>query len=57
MKEDITYCSKNNCCYLRCKRNQKHIKQPVPHSFADLDRTYLCYKKRNGVGGIVTQQD
>lgn len=57
MKEDITYCSKNNRCYLRCKRNQKHIKQPVPHSFAHLERTYLCYKKRDGVGGIVIQQD
>ena len=44
MTEDITYCSNNKCGYLRCERNPKHIKLPIPHSFAELDRTDLCYK-------------
>lgn len=49
MSEDITYCSNNKCGYLRCERNQKHIKLPVPHSFAELDGTDLCYKAQNHV--------
>ena len=57
MTEDITYCTKQNCGYLRCKRNQKHIKQAIPHSYAQLEGTKFCYKKREGVGGIVYQQD
>lgn len=57
MTEDITYCSRSNCCYLRCERNHKHIKQSVPHSFAELEGTNYCYKEREGVGGIVSQQE
>ena len=49
MTEDITYCSNNRCGYLRCERNPKHIKLPIPHSFEDLDRTELCYKAQNHV--------
>ena len=49
MSEDITYCSNNKCGYLSCERNQKHIKLPVPHSFAELDGTDLCYKAQNYV--------
>jgi len=57
MTEDITYCTKQNCGYLRCERNQKHIKLPIPHSYAKLEGTEFCYKNREGVGGIVYQQD
>lgn len=32
MTEDITYCSNNKCGYLRCERNQKHIKLLIPHN-------------------------
>lgn len=49
MTEDITYCSNNKCGYLRCERNQKHIKLLIPHSFADLDGTELCYKVQNDI--------
>lgn len=47
MTEDITYCSNKKCGYLRCVRNPKHIKLLIPHSFADLDGTNLCYKVKN----------
>ena len=57
MTEDITYCTKQNCGYLRCERNLKHIKLPIPHSYAKLEGTEFCYKNREDVGGIVYQQD
>lgn len=47
MTEDITYCSNSKCGYLRCERNPKHIKLPIPHSFAELEGTDLCYKAQN----------
>lgn len=49
MTEDVAYCSNKKCGYLRCERNQKHIKLPIPHSFADLDGTKSCYKVQNDI--------
>lgn len=43
MTEDITFCNED-CGYLRCLRNKKHIKSAVPRSFADLSKTRYCYK-------------
>lgn len=34
MSEDITFCANENCKYTKCERNPKHIKLPIPHSFA-----------------------
>lgn len=49
MMDDITYCSNNKCGYLKCERNPKHIKSPIPHSFSELQGTALCYKAQNHV--------
>lgn len=32
--EDITFCANKNCGDMKCYRNPKHIKLPIPHSFA-----------------------
>lgn len=32
--EDITFCANENCEDMKCYRNPKHIKLPIPHSFA-----------------------
>lgn len=43
--EDITFCTNKKCKYMKCDRNPKHIKQLIPHSFADYDGTEYCYRK------------
>lgn len=48
--EDITYCVNEKCDCLKCFRNPKHIKLPIPHSFAFLENTEDCYKKQKKVG-------
>ena len=44
--EDITWCGRE-CEEMKCRRNQKHIRLPIPHSFADLKDTEDCYKKHD----------
>lgn len=34
MSEDITFCANDGCSDMKCMRNQKHIRLPIPHSFA-----------------------
>lgn len=48
--EDITYCMNENCNKMKCFRNPKHIKLPIPHSFEFLENTEDCYKKRSKNG-------
>lgn len=46
MSEDITFCMNSNCNIMECYRNPKHIKLQIPHSFAVLEDTVDCKKKR-----------
>lgn len=32
--EDITFCANKKCAHMKCERNPKHIRLPIPHSFA-----------------------
>lgn len=32
--EDITFCANRKCGDLKCERNLKRIRLPIPHSFA-----------------------
>lgn len=32
--EDIIFCANKNCEDMECRRNQKHIKLAIPHSFS-----------------------
>lgn len=48
MREDITYCM-SECDDMKCFRNKRHIKLPIPHSFADLEGTECCCKVQNHV--------
>lgn len=43
MNEDITYCM-SECNDMKCFRNNKHIKLPIPHSYAFLEGTEDCHK-------------
>ena len=47
--KDITFCF-SECENMECIRNKKHIKLPIPHSFAFLEGTEDCLKdmRRNG---------
>lgn len=49
--EDITYCINENCDYMKCFRNPKHIKLPIPHSFAFLENTEDCPKREVDIDG------
>ena len=43
--EDITFCTKWSCRYMKCDCNPKHIKQhSIPHSYADYAGTEYCPK-------------
>ena len=44
--EDITFCMNRKCNYKKCERNPKHIRLLIPHSFAYLEDTDYCPKKR-----------
>lgn len=57
--DDITFCSNIKCGYLRCHRNPKNILRPeMPHSFAMLDGTDMCYKIINNTNKRkIKQQD
>lgn len=44
VSEDITFCF-SECGNMKCIRNKKHIKLPIPHSFAFLDGTEDCLKR------------
>lgn len=44
MQEDITYCSNTECKNISCDRNLKNIRQPMLHSFAELEGTEYCKK-------------
>ena len=45
--EDITYCMNQNCNYMKCFRNPKHIKQHwMMHSFMYLENTEYCPKNK-----------
>lgn len=44
MSEDISFCLNWNCKYMKCFRNQKHIKLPIPHSFMDFADKPGCPK-------------
>ena len=32
--EDITFCANRGCKDMKCERNPKNIRLPIPHSFA-----------------------
>lgn len=32
--EDITFCANKGCPDMKCERNPKHIRLPIPHSYA-----------------------
>lgn len=32
--EDITFCANKACTDMKCERNPRHIRLPIPHSFA-----------------------
>lgn len=40
--EDITFCMSDRCEYMKCIRNPKHIKLPIPHSYAWFEGTNEC---------------
>lgn len=42
MQEDITYCARSDCKNMTCDRNQKNIRQPMSHNFANLEGTEYC---------------
>lgn len=42
--EDITFCMNDKCDVMKCFRNQKHIRLPIPHLFAFLEGTEDCIK-------------
>lgn len=44
MQEDITYCANTECRYTSCDRNPQNIRQPMLHSFAELEGTEYCQK-------------
>lgn len=46
--EDITFCFNYKCNIKKCIRNPKRIKLPIPHSFAYLEDTEYCMKKKKG---------
>ena len=46
MSEDITYCL-SECNNMKCFRNKRYIKIPIPHSFAFLEGTEDCHKMQN----------
>lgn len=46
MSEDITYYM-SECNDMKCFRNSKHIKLPIPHSYAFLEGTKDCHKIQN----------
>lgn len=53
--EDITFCANISCSDMKCERNMKHIKQPIPHSFALFTK---CRKwKKNGALWLTNQID
>lgn len=60
MSEDITYCM-NECNDMKCFRNKKHIKLPIPHSFTFLEGTEDCHKmqkkKKKVIHGGVRMND
>lgn len=45
MQEDITYCANTECKNISCDRNPKNIRQPMLHSFTDLEDTEYCQKE------------
>ena len=47
MTEDITFFFVLTCEYMECIRNSKHIKLPIPHSFADFKDTEYCPLRKN----------
>lgn len=47
MQEDITYCANTKCKNISCDRNPQNIRQPMLHSFAELEGTEYC---ENGEG-------
>lgn len=49
MNEDITYCM-SECNDMKCFRNNKHIKLPIPHSYAFLEETEDCHKIKQKEG-------
>lgn len=49
MNEDITYCM-SECNDMKCFRNNKHIKLPIPHSYAFLEGTEDCHKIKQKEG-------
>ena len=49
MNEDITYCM-SECNDMKCFRNNKHIKLPIPHSYAFLEGTEDCHKIKQNEG-------
>lgn len=53
--EDITFCANQNCMDMNCRRNPKHIKLNIPHSFALFSQ---CPKwNDNGARWLISQMD
>ena len=53
MSEDITFCANQGCPDMKCECNPKHIRLPIPHSFA-LFRN--CPKWKEGNARWLTHQ-
>lgn len=51
--EDITFCANKGCTDMKCDRNPKHIKLPIPHSFSLFTN---CPKWKPGKASWLTRQ-
>lgn len=49
--EDITFCF-SECKNMKCTRNKKHIRLPIPHSFTFLEGTKDCLKRYDKYGEL-----
>lgn len=49
--EDHCYCLNHNCDEMKCWRNPKTIKLPIPHSFSNFEgKPQYCMKARKEDG-------
>lgn len=53
LSEDITFCANKWCKDMKCERNPRHIRLPIPHSFALFPD---CPKWKPGNARWLTQQ-
>ena len=55
--KSLVYCTKKNCPVMDCVRNNKHITDNQPASFAHLEDNPLYCKKPNWYGNQVKEKE